>query len=136
MIADFVASRQPQSDTEFFAGCLPDAPPEWSRWVLGARWAVARLGRVHPRFIRSDDRFNDLMRLPGWCERGDAFFDMVGLIRLIEKAVGMSFRDSEVNRLPNSDGYDDLSVREFVSSVAVLCAKKATPHPVSQQTDG
>ena len=99
MVARFVASHQPQSDVDFFAACMSGAPPEWLRWSSAVRWAIARLGRVHPRFIRSDDRFSDLMSLPG-------------------------FRDEELERLPRVDSYDDLPVREFVRQAVELCARK------------
>ena len=98
MVDDFIVSRQPQSNAEFVAGCLPNAPHEKFRWALCIRWAIARMGRVHPRFIRSEDRFNDLMQLPGWSERGDPFFDVVGLVMLIEHAVRMDLRDDERQR--------------------------------------
>jgi hypothetical protein len=125
MVAEFVASRLPESEADFFAACIPDAPPAWIRWSSAVRWAIARLGRVHPRFVRSDDRFSDLMRLPGWCDRGDAFFDAVGLIMLIEEALNVNFRDVDIERLPNVDSYDDLPVREFVRRTVELCARNA-----------
>jgi hypothetical protein len=128
MVAAFTASRQPQSEVEFFAACLPEAPEEWLHWSVAVRWAIARLGRVHPRFVHSDDRFSDLMVLPSWCDRGDAFFDAVGLIMLIEEALDISFREEEVERLPNVDSYDDLPVRRFVREAVELCAGKAADH--------
>ena len=64
------------------------------------------------------------MRLPGWCERGDAYFDLTGFVMLIEKAIHLQFLDSELERLPNLDSDDDLTVQRFVIGVVELCSEK------------
>lgn len=135
-VAEFVVTRVPQSEGDFFAACMPDAPPEWLRWSSAIRWAIARFGRGHPRFVHADDRFSDLMALPNWCNRGDAFFDPVGLVMLIEDAVGRKFRDEEAERLPNVDTYDDLPVAEFLRKAVELCASKAATAPSPLRSRG
>lgn len=124
MVAEFTASRQPQSDSEFLADCLHEPTANAICWALAVRWAIARVGRVHPRYVHSDDRFPDLTKLPGWCDRGDAFFDQIILVMLIEDSMGVSILDKELEHLPNVENDDELRVREFVRKVVDLCATK------------
>ena len=70
---------------------------------------------------------SNLMGLPNWCERGDAFFDVAGFVILLEDATELSLRDAEVERLPNVDSYDELQVRYFVLKAVELLVGKTTP---------
>ena len=120
MVAAFTAGREPQSDAEFLAACPGGG--ERGRWLLAARWAVARVSRVRPELIRASDRFADLLALPGWS--GDcAGFDPVVLVAHIEAAAGLSLPDRELERVPSPEFYGSLRVGEFAAAVAAACER-------------
>ena len=119
VVAAFTAGRAPQSNAEFLAG---RDGGEWGRWMLAARWAVARVSRVRPELIRDSDRFAELTALPGW-SGGCAGFDTIALAALIEEAAGVCLPDREWERVPCPILHGSLRVGEFASAVAGACER-------------
>lgn len=120
MVAAFTAGREPQADADFLAACPGGG--ERGRWLLAARWAVARVSRMRPELVRASDRFADLTALPGWS--GDCVgFDLVVLVAHIEAAAGLSLPDRELERVPSPDLHGSLRVGEFAAAVAAACER-------------
>ena len=119
MVAAFTAGREPQTGADFLAAC-PGGGRD--RWLLAARWAVARVSRVRPALIHASDRFADLTRLPGWSGHC-AGSDPVVLVMLIEAAAGVSLPDRELERVPCPDLHGSLRVGEFAAAVAAACER-------------
>jgi hypothetical protein len=123
--AAFMAARRPESDEEFCAECLPGAPPRERDWVLGARRAIARFGRVPAAYICASEAFLALESLPHWCERVEHSFDLIRFIDLLEEEIGIQFTDQELEKLPSVEVNNQLTVRAFVRCVVELCREKA-----------
>jgi hypothetical protein len=112
-VAEFCKHRNRESDSEFVSNCCPAAQADAARVAIAVRRAIARLGQVHPEFIRHDDNYPaQLGKLPMWDS-----IEWLQFFLELEDELGVRISDGQMRSFFEPDSNAGMSVSKMVSRV-------------------